>query len=313
MNQLEIEIFHNDLKAALLVDVPLVESKGGRLTATRLETLHRQLDKVVHDSQRSSGETNLLVWQNDGLPKWYRAALKVFTQTGSMLPVLEGLSVRPLAVRDVHRALRWTVAYLLIVASMALLGLLLFEWTFVPAIDNFRADLLLPAASEVTPRFDVLRWVPGIIAVLAIGIVIGIVIGLLRIFAGGMANVTLLPGCRRYVRTSISMTILRIAQSLVRKNVPVDEAVATGFALTDAESSVQKEVESVIPESDEAVAIGRMADYMRLIATRRLAHLQIVTPLSLTAVMGGGLAVIYCVIVFWPIISLLEDLLTARV
>ncbi len=309
MHQINIEQFHNDLKAALLADVPLVGGKGRRLMATQLENLQQQLETAVHDSQRSIGETNLLVWQNDALPKWYRAALKVFIRTGSMLPVLEGLSVRPLAARDVHRALRWTIVYLLIVASTALLGLLLFELLVVPEIEYFREDLLLPAAIEVTPRFDVLPWLPGIIAVLAMGLVIG----LFGIFVGGIANMTSWLGCRRYVCSSISMTVLRVAQSLVRADVAVDDAVSIGYALTGAESNVQRQVESVIAESDDANAIGRMADYMRLIATRRLAHLQIVTPVLLTVALGGGLVLIYCLIVFWPILSLLKDLPIAGV
>ncbi len=109
------------------------------------------------------------------------------------------------------------------------------------------------------------------------------------------------------------MTILRITQSLVQAGVAVNDAVAIGFELTRAEADVRTEVQAVIEGADQAEAIGQMADCLRLTANSQLARLRLVTPVVLTAILGGSLALIYCLIVFWPILSLLKDLQTAGV
>lgn len=309
MGQIDLEQFHDDLKAAVIADVPLVGGKDHRLTVTELENLQQKLNAVNNDPQRLIDEANKGTWHDDTLPKWYQAALTVFARTGSMLPVLEGLSVRPLAIRDITRALRWTFIYLSIVATAALLGLCMFQVLVVPAIKYFREDLFLPAAIEAMPRFDVLPWIPWIIAALAIGLVLG----LLGMLVGGVANITAWLGGRRYECCAVSMSVLRISQSLVEAEVAVNEAVSISYELTGADSNVRREVQSMIQGCDQAHAIGQMADCLRLTANNRLARLRIVTPVLVTAMFGGGLALIYCVIVFWPILSLLKDLPTAGV
>ncbi len=185
----------------------------------------------------------------------------------------------------------------------------MFALLVAPSIEYFRNDLLLPAAISVIRRFDVLPWLPWIIGVLAFGLVLA----LLGMLFNGVANVTPWLGGRRYLCCAMSMTILRIAQSLVRAEVAVDDAIAIGYELTGAESNIRREVHSMIQGSDQAGTIGQMADCLRMAANNRLAHLRIVTPVLLTAMLGGGLAVSYCLIVFWPILSLLKDLPTAGV
>lgn len=309
MDRADFVQFHHDLKAALLADIPLVGGKGHRLTVSELDNLQQQLDALNLDSHRLAHESNQAMWQVETLPIWYRAALTVFAKTGSMLPVLEGMSVRPLAMRDVARALRWTIIYLFIVATTALVGLCLFDLLVLPAIEYFREDFFLPAATEVSQRLDVLPWLPVMIVLLAIGLVLC----LLGMLFGGIANAAPWTGGRRYVSNVVSMTVLRISQSLVEAEVPVDEAVSIGCQLTRAGSNVQREVQSVVQGCEEADAIGQMADCLRLTANNRLARLRIVTPVFLTAILGGVLVLVFCVIVFWPIVSLLKDLLTARV
>ena len=309
MDQIDLEQFHDDLKAAVIADIPLVVGQDHRLSVTELEKLQRQLEAVIQDPQRSVDKANREWWHVETLPAWYQAALSVFARTGSMLPVLEGLSVRPLAIRDIIRALRWTFIYLLIVATTALLGMCMFEVWVVPAIEYFREDLFLPAAIEAMPRFDVLPWLPWIIGVLALGVVSGV----LAMLVGSIANLTTWLGGRRYVCCAISMTVLRISQSLVEADVAVDDAVSIGCELTGADSTVRREVQSMIQGCDQPYAIGQMADCLRLTANSRLARMKIVTPVLLTAILGGGLAVIYCLIVFWPIVSLLKDLPRAGV
>ncbi len=304
MNQVETDRFHNDLKPALLADVPRSDGAGKRLSVNQVEELQQQFGSVFRGDQQSSSP----LWQIDALPKWYGAALTVFARTGSMLPVLEGLHVRPSAILDVYRALRWTIVYLLVVASMALIGLIGYELLVVPKIESFRADLFSSFGIEGTPRFDVLAWLPAIIFGLAT-----LLVGAFWMLKGGIARSKFGLGCRRYIGFSISATVLRIAQSLVRDNVAIDDAVSIGFALTGAESDIQREVQAVLPasggsKSDLENALGQSSDYMRLIATQRLDHLRRVTPVFLTAAFGGSLVLAYCAIVFWPFFSMLIDL-----
>lgn len=309
MDQADIEQFHNNLKAALIAKIPLAAGRDNRLSLTELENLQHRLKVITGDSGRRTDKLSTGIIRDETFPKWYRAAWTVFAQTGSMLPVLEVLSVRPLAIRDVSRALRWTIIYLLIVLTTALVGLLIIYIRVTPAIESFREDLQLPSAIEVTQHFDVQPWLPWIILVLTIGLILS----LFWMLVGGIANLTSWLGGRRYVGWMISTTVLRVSQSLVRAGMAVKDAVSIGCDLTGAESKVQEEIQSMIQGADEIKAIGQMADYCKLTANKQLSQLRIATPVVLITIFGGGLALMFCLIVFWPILSLLKDLPTAGV
>lgn len=306
MDQVEIAQFHDELKAALIAGVPLVDGNRHRLTVAEIDNLQEQLKAFDPEFQRTIGEPNLTNWKGDRLPHWYRACLTVFNRTGSMLPVLEGLSVRPMASRDVRRALQWTFIYLFIVALTTLLGLLMFDVLVVPSIEFFREDLMFPAGIGVTSNFDVLPWLPGMIAVLASGLILGLIV----LFVGGVAKVASWFGGGRYVNGAVSMVVLRISQSLVQAGVTVEEAVLISCELTGATSNIKGQVQTLVQGTDEPNTIGKVADCLKATANSQLARLRFVTPVVLTALLGGGLVLIYCVIVFWPIVSLLKVLPT---
>ena len=303
MNPADIEQFHNDLKSALLAEIPLEDDQRTRLTLQHLTDLQQQFKSSSHDSRHSSNGASQSEGQSS-LPDWYRAALTLFARTGSTVPVLEGLSARPSAVREVYRVVRWTIFYVLIVVSMVIVGLFLHQLLIVPHIEYLRADLVLPSAADTKARIDILPWLPGLIVVLACVFIFT----LNWVRKGGITNRSSWLGCQDYINGAISATVVQISKTLVSAGLAVDEALSVGFSLTGADTNVRRDVRSVVLESDDAIIIGQMADYLMVISARRLAHLRIVTPILMTATVGGGLVLIYCLIMFWPIISLLRDL-----
>ena len=200
--------------------------------------------------------------------------------------------------------MRWSFIYLLIVVATALLGLWIFYAGGASAIEIFRTDLRLLAAVESQHPVNVRAWLPGIMIVMAIGLVLGVG----WMLAGGVSSLTMRLGGRRYVRCNMSATILRVAQALVKTGMGVDDSVCVGCDLIGADSKVQNEVQSIVRGVDDANTIGRMADYSSLTAQKRLAQLRFGTPVYLVAILGGGLALVFCLIVFLPILALLNDL-----
>ena len=120
-----LDQFSNDIRAALIANIPLTCGDGRRLT-------ERELDRLVglqaqQEHGKSSVDTPTTETRQNELPDWFRAGLSVFHKTGTMVPVLEGLSIRARATHQAIRAVRWTILYLLVVTGFALAGVLFFS------------------------------------------------------------------------------------------------------------------------------------------------------------------------------------------
>ncbi len=307
MQPIKFEEFHNELSAVLTANLPLVAGQNHRLTSDSIGQLEQQLSSVVGDSQELTAEQLMTLEGHESLPKWYCAALRMFSQTDSMLPILEGLSIRPVVKRNAAQSLRWAFVYLIILILILILSLTIFHFGYSSALQDLKEDILLNsgASSNAPSQFDVLLWLPNIIFML----VLGFTLVLLWIIFGGSAHAAFWLGGRGYSETAISVAILRLSQSLVEGGMDPHEAAALGFSLTGASPNVKKNVISAIDAANHPMGIEQTANYYDYIADRRLSQLRIVTPILLTSILGGALTLIYCWIVFGSITTLLNDLL----
>lgn len=304
MNSVCVEQFHNDLKAALIAKVPLVAGNNRPLQMEQVDRLSQELQTILVPEQPLTSEVALKIQNQSTLPEWYRAAWVVFIQTGSMVPVLEGLSSRKIAAGSLERALRWTFIHLSIIAIAAILGLAFFYVRSGAAIESLQEDVRLTSGQPETGGFGIVAWIVPVLGVLSLGTAVFISLFSMR----GIPRLLQWIGGRVYLDNTTSGTAFRISQTLLRSGMGISDAVPLGLSLTCANEAVRKQVQSLIHDDDEGDVVAQMASYFEHAAHRRLARLQIATPLFLISVFGGGLVALYCLLVFGPIISLLNDL-----
>ena len=78
MHSIDIERFHNDAKAAVIAEIPLVGEED-RLTVGQLEQLQPQIQAITIDDSPSNAKLRTEIFQNEALPKWYRATSSQFS------------------------------------------------------------------------------------------------------------------------------------------------------------------------------------------------------------------------------------------
>ena len=104
---------------------------------------------------------------------------------------------------------------------------------------------------------------------------------------------------------------LRVTQMLVEAGTPIDEAVSLSGDLTGADATVRRDIRKAVAGSIDAHNLDTLADYLTIAGNNRLAYMKMTTPIALVSVFGGSIALVYCMAIFWPIISMLKDLTTA--
>lgn len=306
MNRCDVKQFHDDLKAAVIAGVPVevrsVHCRGG-LSLSKLTKWERLIDSGV---QRNETLEQIFDSQPE-LPIRYRAALQVFQRTGSMTAVLDGLTVGELGRQKTTRIRRWASGYLLLVLATAMAGLSMFAARAIPAVDEMRADMVTLESFDVPERFDLLPWIPTMVG--ALGVMIGLL--LVMIMTGGMSRSAMWPGGRRFVRCRTSLRVLEVVQILVARGMKVSPAVSLSCDLTDADAKVREEIQAAVQGVDGESNLGVLARYLRESSNQQLAQLRITTPLAMVAGVGGCIGLVYCLVIFWPIVTLLKDLAIA--
>ena len=302
MGELDIETFHRDLKAALMAEIPLV-GDGSLLTVTRLNDLQTQLSTIA--SQVSSKDAlRTSIENSESLPGWYRASLIVFQETGTMLPVLEGLSVRANSIREITKTMRWACIYLLFLVASVLIGFWVFYSGGASAFEMFQEDLRLETNASAENLIGIRSWLPGLMLVFAVVFVVG----LIGFFSGGPRKIGMLLGGRKYVESTLSAAILKISQSLVSVGFKVPDAMRLGFLVVEADLKLRTNIESFTRNVEDDATITSLADFQGLLSTRRLLRLKYGTSAILVTVIGSCFVLIYCLVVFVPIFSIYQAL-----
>lgn len=321
METIDVKQFHNDLKAALIAGAPIEigdDSRGfaGRLSLARIGDLQDSICRRIPNENSSKndsesfnkpGALNQAIVSEPGLPTRYRAALQVFDQTGSMVPVLDGLTARSLAQKQVSRVLRRAFLYLVVLLAVAFWGLTLFQRKILPLVDDLRADISLAAGTVPPARFDEMLILTIIIGLIGCGLVLMVVWLLL----GGASKVAMCLGGRHYVRCRVSRSAIRTLQLLLSAGLPVDDAVSVSVDLTGADAQVRRDVQVAAESPHKATQFKTLADYFKISAEQRLANMKVAAPTVLICTVGGVVTLAYCLVLFLPIITILKELTVA--
>ncbi len=298
-----VKRFHNELKAAMIARAPIEiggEPQNVKLTPEALERWEGLLEPLL--ARGESLEQAIALAPE--LPSRYLAAIQVFELTGSMVPVLNGLTARKIATQRSARVLRWTLFYLLLIVVVAFVGLRLFNNRLKPAIESMRLDSFAPSAVSGPETFDILPWVPSI--VVGLGALSAIL--LVWLVIGGVRRTAMWLGGRHYVRCRTSATAIRVFQSLRLHDVSPETALALSCELTGADGPVRGDIRTAIDLPADSADYDTIANYFLIASNQRMASLKFGTPIALVSTFGGAIVVLYGILIYWPVISMLKDL-----
>ena len=317
MNPTEAKRFHNELKAARIAGVPIEIDEEPDPFSRRLSL--KQLDELKisnpnpsnsnsDDARSQLAALSQAIATEQGLPKRFQAALQVFDQTGSMVPVLDGLSVQCISRQQVSRVMRRAFIYLIVLSAVAVSGLLIFKSRIAPFIVELRIEIA-QSGSTKSEQFDLTQWLALIITV------IGCMLVLFAIWTlfGRASRIAIWLGGDHYLRCRTSASAIRTLQLLLDRGLPVNDAVSICCDLTGADKRMRKEVESAVQNSQSAQNLYSLSDYLSILASQRLESMRVTAPTTLICSVGGIVALVYCVAIFWPIIALLKDLMKAGI
>jgi hypothetical protein len=285
--------FMDAMRAASAAGVPLPWSRA------ELATFVQQV-KTPHGDSIDRFESGVTI------PRRFQSAVSVLEHTDSIELVLEGLAAHVLADRELSRVLRRTLIYLTGLLFVAATLAFAFDQTIAPMIDLFRKDLtLLP--SLPTQHLGT-TGIAGKVAVFLCG---GFCLLVIATLVGGSSSITSVMGGRRYQNIRETAVALQIADHVQRSGQRQAEALSLACDVVDVQSGVRKTLLQVAGGNDVSVSSANfksMARAYRLAATSRLATLRSMLPIAFLVVVGGSAVMSYGLAVFWPIVTLLQDL-----
>ncbi len=290
MTTANLQTFHNSLSAAVEEGISLCPTKK-KLTQKRLDEIFAAArNQISVDSELGDNDPGTL----DNVPDWYVAGLQVFQRTRSVVPVLESWYVTGIARKKSVKATRWTTIYFILLLVAAVGSLFVFYWTSVPEIANLKNDINLQQTSGFAPE-DFLS--EQLIAI----------IGLLIAAALAVLIQHLIKG-KRFLTSSHCAAVLKVTKAMTRCGAGAEEANQTALTLTSAPPKVREDLMSLALPKNDPGSLASLASYFSLESQRRLVRLQRANRLILIVFCGGGIALAYGVLMFFPITQLLDVL-----
>ncbi|QEG20519.1 hypothetical protein [Mariniblastus fucicola] len=288
----DLQLFYNDLRAAVEAGVHM-EIGDKTLPDSALTT--KSLDRL--EQRVASGES---------VPARYQAAMETWEKTGSMIPVLEGLSTRAKAWKKVGRLFRNSMIYVLLIAIVAIAAMAHYLWNILPEIEAIRHDLTtLARPHEPIGTSRAALW-----AKLALGFFVLLFLGLLvAMRRGGIAKAGLWAGGRSFMRCQTLATASRTMQLLITNGVESENAALLSGTLAGLDREGQGELLHAIKGlSPEEVRSPALADYLLMIADHQFVTTRTWGPGVLIVVVGGAFAFLFAILAYGPIAALLHDL-----
>ncbi len=287
-----LQSFNGDLRAAVRAGVKLEigekSTPGSALSIRKLERLEKQI---------ASGQE---------VPARYQAAIETWQKTGTMVPILEGLSTRINAWIQIDRLFRKALIYVLIVAALGIIGLIYFQTSVLPQIEMIRNDLATIArpAHSIEPS-SVGLWSQVLLFVY----VVVMAVLVYWFFSAGTARVGLFAGGGNYMRCRSLATATQSMQLLVAAGTDPQQAATIGGCLAGLDELGQSELIYSIKDIDhDAILSPVWVDYLLMIADRQYLKARVWGPTALVVTIGGTVAFLYVVLAYWPIVSLFNDM-----
>lgn len=314
---------HDGLLAAAMVGVPIQLTDRATSPAMTAAALTTQLELF-------SGQPP------ERWPSRYRAARTVYAHTDDVPLVLDGLTAIDAAQQRLAR-LAWGPWEYLIVLALTGSGGLLFYWAAVlPQLRRLQADLMLSpqpmyasvaSASDLNNHLAWLQWIPGVVVVLLIAVGLGTV--LLR-SRGGSAGRLWRSARLGYWQPAATAMGLRLTAELMQHGVAWEAATELSSQLVGDAATVQQRIRRIalpafvtstansatqqqiarerFSEQHVAATLKRAMRYFDRIADSRLMFLRSVLPLVIVLAIGGSGTLAYCVMLFRPLVHLVDDM-----
>jgi hypothetical protein len=292
MNVDDIQTFSGDLRAAIKAGVKLEIGEkpvpGSTLSLKQIERLERQITDASE------------------VPPRYQAAIETWQKTGTMIPVLEGLSTRFNAWVRIDRMFRKSMVYVSVLAALGIVGLIYFRTSVLPQIEMMRHDLATLARPAIEIRPSGVELFSIIVLILFVVILVVLIYGL---FSGGAAKLGCWLGGDRYMRCCSQATATRTMQMLVAEGTDPHQAAMLGGKLAGLDAEGQGEMIYNIKGLDrEAILSPAWGDYLSMMADRQYLKSRTWGPATLVLIVGGIMTFLYVLLAYWPIVSLVYDL-----
>ena len=297
--------FHNDLRVAISLNTPI--SLDGK-SATNINRVS-QLEKFVVGELPKHGTFHQCLDENDELPNRYLAALRTYQQTRSMAPVFDGLSVANIASQQLATSIKWIIIYVVATIAVASAGLFWFAFSVVPTLSAIREDMIQTSALPLQSanRFQLIDWSPAI----SVGAAILFVIVTVAVLALGLRRIGHLLGGGEFIDTKARSIAFQNTYFLAQSGMPVDRAAKVSCDLIGVRQHVQNIFISQSNSISDPEELLALSDHTAMAANRKLSELKVRIPVRLVVIVGGLISLVYCTCIFWPIISLLNDLVSA--
>ena len=290
-----LQSFYDDLNAARIARVP-VELSSHSLLRGVLQPTESELRSFAEHPSASHGS----------LDDRHQAAIDVYNQVGSMVPVLDGLSARAIAVRELSRVIRRVLWYLALVLLVALIGLLYFRFKIAPAYELLREDMR--RFYQIT-EFSLDAFPYVVPAIIAVAILLAIILGML--FTGRTEFLLSWFGGRKYVRLKVSSAAAKTLALLASQDAPLEEATKTTATLYALDSAGKREFCESIGDAASPDTCRNLSQYWLFRSARALERVRAVAPSVLLVIVGGGVAGGYALVVYGPLMGLIRDLIEA--
>lgn len=303
MTKPDFRRFHDELQAAWTMRVPLEIGTVKSVQSKKLLTQDHltRLEKLTATDNLAGNP--ILSNKVHEFPPRLRAAAQVFEDTQSMPAVLDGLTVRRDANETIVRAARRTIFYLGLLFLVGILGVYLLRNTLIPSLQIFRADLKL-SYNNAPLHADAIQWLVPLTNVLFVAFTLFFLV----LVTGGGQKIAMLLGGRRYVHSRVSNTILNLVQLLSESGVPVSKSFETCCDLTGANQVVRSKLAWVQESDGRGHHLTAQAEYYEFAGSAQLNNLKLSLPSLLVTTIGGLSALLFCLVVFWPVISMFQDM-----
>lgn len=251
-------------------------------------------------------ELESMVANNQSVPDRYRAAIEVWQKTGSMIPVLEGLSTRKKAWKRIGRLFRSAMIYVLLVAILAIAALIHYKLNILPEIEAVRQDLIRMAL----PGQEISSSYAGILSTVALVMFVLMFFGLVWwMSSGGVARAGWWIGGGAHMRCQALAVAARTTQLLIAKGVETATATTISGSLAGLDPEGQGELLYTIRGLDQnELRSPALSDYLLMIADRQYIAVRTWGPGLLIVVVGGVFTIIFALLAYGPFASLISDL-----